>query len=226
MTREAADVAARYAKDHPADEPASKLVARANFQLAWSLPAEQAVPVWEQTLAYYENELKKAPGICQAQRNVALIAKYLGGTFENLRLHDRAAPHYARAVELDEARLRATPDDRDVRLDAAISISGLAALAESRGDLDEAARLFERSLAIRRSVVDADPKDVQARERLGYALFRSGKIQPPARRTATGRRQLMDAVQLLSQLLRRPRIAPRRRFSPRRICISAETERS
>ena len=77
-TREAADVATRYAKDHPADERGSQLVARANFQLAWSLPSEQAVPVWEQTLAYYENELKKAPASPQAQRNVALIAKYLG----------------------------------------------------------------------------------------------------------------------------------------------------
>ena len=176
-------------------------MARANFQLAWSLPSEQAVPVWEQTLAYYENELKKAPASPEAQRNVALIAKYLGGAFENLQRHDLAAPHYARAVELDEARLRATPDSRNVRLDAAISIGGLAAVAAARDDLDEAARLFERSLAIRRSVVDADPKDVQARERLGYALFRSGQIQSRRGDLATGRQQLMDAVQLLSQLL-------------------------
>jgi len=201
MTREAADVAARYAKDHPADGRGSQLVARANFQLAWSLPPEQAVPVWEQTLAYYESELKKDPSSPEAQRNVALIAKYLGGTFENLQRHDLAAPHYARAVELDEARLRATPDSRNVRLDAAISISGLAALAAARDDLDEAARLFERSLAIRRSVVEADPKDVQARERLGYALFRSGQIQSRRGELVTGRQQLKDAVQFLLQLL-------------------------
>ena len=122
-TREAADVADSLCERSPGGRSArSKLVARANFQLAWSLPAEQAVPVWEQTLAYYENELKKAPASPEAQRNVALIAKYLGGTFENLQRDDLAAPHYARAVELDEARLRATPDSRNVRL--------------RRGDLD------------------------------------------------------------------------------------------
>jgi tRNA A-37 threonylcarbamoyl transferase component Bud32/tetratricopeptide (TPR) repeat protein len=225
-TREAVDVATRYAKDHPADERASKLVARANFQLAWSLPAEQAVPVWEQTLAYYENELKKAPASPEAQRNVALIAKYLGGTFENLQRHDLATPQYARAVELDEARLRAAPDSLDVRLDAAISIGGLAAVAAARDDLDEAARLFERSLAIRRSVVDADPKNVQARERLGYALFRSGQIQSRRGDLATGRQQLVDAVQLLSQLLQTTKDRSTQKILADAYLYLGETERS
>ena len=225
-TQEAADVATRYAKDHPADERGSQLVARANFQLAWSLPAEQAVPVWQQTLAYYENLLKKTPASPQAQRNVALMAKYLGSTFENLQRNDLAAPQYARAVELDEARLRATPDSRDVRLDAAISISGLAAVAAARDDLDEAARLFERSLAIRRSVVEADPKDVQARERLGYALFRSGQIQSRRGELVTGRRQLVDAVQLLLQLLQTTKDRTTQRILAEAYISLAETEQS
>ena len=225
-TREAADVAARYAKDHPADERASKLVARANFQLAWSLPTGQAVPVWEQTLAYYESELNKAPASREAQRNVALIAKYLGSTFENLQRDDLASPHYARAVGLDEARLRATPDDLGVRFDAAISIGGLAALAERRGDLDEAARLFERSLEIRRSVVEADPKNVQARERLGYALFRSGHIQSRRGDLVTGRQQLGDAVQLLSRLLQTTNDRSTQRILAEAYLFLGDTERS
>jgi tetratricopeptide (TPR) repeat protein len=195
------DFATRYATDHPADERASQQVARSNFLLAWSLPAAESIPAWEQALAYYENELKRDPASATAQRNAALVAKYLGGAFETLGQHDRAAPHYARAVELDEARLRALPDDRGVRLDAAISVSGLAALAEVRGDLDEADRLFERSLAIRRSVVDADRKDVQAHERLGYALYRSGKIRRLRGNPVSGRAQITEAVQLLTRLL-------------------------
>ena len=226
MSREAADVATRYANDHPADARGSKLAARANFQLGWSLPGEQAVLVWEQTLAYYENELKKEPASPQAQRNVALLSKYLGSSLETQQRYDHSAAHYARAVELDEARLRATPDSREVRLDAAISISGLAALAEARGDLDEAARLFERSLAIRRSVVDADPKDVQARERLGYAMYRSGKIQSSRGDLTTGRRQLMDAVQSLSQLLQTTKDRSTQKILAEAYVYLGETERS
>ena len=87
-----------------------------------------------------------------------------------------------------------------MRFDAAISLSGAGAIADQRGELEEAARLFDRSLAIRRSVADADPKDVQAQERLGYALFRSGKIQTVLRRPDVGRVNLTEAVRLLTRL--------------------------
>ncbi len=199
--REAVEYATRYQARHPDERRAAAQLARANFSLAWSLPPAEAVPVWEQTLASYESTLQKEPGSVEAQRNVALVAKYLGGAFENLRKQDLAVAPYARAVELDEARLRAAPDDRQTRFDTAISVSGLGALAEHRGDLEEAERLFDRSLAIRRSVVAADPKDVQAHERLGYALYRSGKIRRARGRLDAGRAQIADGVALLERLL-------------------------
>ena len=76
--REAVDVATRYHQGHPDEVRASQQLARASFQLAWSLPNAEAVTVWEQLLTYYEDELVKAPDSDSGRRNVALVAKYPG----------------------------------------------------------------------------------------------------------------------------------------------------
>ena len=48
--REAVDRAERYASSHPGDERAARAVVTASFYLAWALPTDQSIPVWERVL--------------------------------------------------------------------------------------------------------------------------------------------------------------------------------
>ncbi len=88
-----------------------------------------------------------------------------------------SAPHLKRAVELDEARLAAAPDNRQAQLDTAISLAGLARVLESKGDLEESGRLYDRSVEIRRRIADTDRADVQAAGLLGSALIDAARVQ-------------------------------------------------
>jgi tetratricopeptide (TPR) repeat protein len=177
IAREAVAYATEYQQRYPADPRGPQLVAESNFRLAWASTPVDSIPVWQQTLAYYESVLRTTPDAARAQRNVALMSKYLAQVLDAVERRDEALPHFRRAVDLDEKRLHAAPDNRLVQFDAAISYAGLAVALENKGEFAEAAALFEQSLALRRRVVEADPKDVQARERLGVGLSTMVRIE-------------------------------------------------
>ncbi len=175
FAREAVTHASRYRDYQAGDVRGADLQARAYFALASALPRSEAMAIWYQTLDYYEKLLAIQPDDAQTQRNVALVGKYIGGNLEATDTKT-AHKHYARSLELDEKRLTASPEDPRVQFDAAISFSNMASASELLGDLDAAGRLFERSLALRRQLVQADPTNVQARGRLGYLLTRLGRF--------------------------------------------------
>ncbi len=175
IAREAVTHTSAYRNYRGADVRGADLEARAYFALASALPRSEAMAIWYQTLDYYEKLLTIQPDDAQTQRNVALVGKYIGGNLESSDPTE-ARKHYARALELDERRLTAAPDDPRVQFDAAISFSNMASVSELLDDLDTAGRLFERSLALRRQLVKQDPSNVQARGRLGYLLTRLGRF--------------------------------------------------
>jgi non-specific serine/threonine protein kinase/serine/threonine-protein kinase len=197
--RESLAYATRFEAARPGDDRASNLVGRASFMLAALLPAAEARPVWEQTLALYERQLETRPDDAQTQRNVALVGKYLGGLLETAGDVELARTHYARALELDEKRLLATPDDQHVQFDAAISFATAASIAQRIGDIDAAVRLFERSLALRRALVEADPRNMQARHRLGYLLARMASLDRD-RDVRAARAYAREAIRVLEQV--------------------------
>jgi tetratricopeptide (TPR) repeat protein len=178
IAREAVTHATAYRSYKADDVRGAELQARTYFALASALPRPEAMPVWYQTLEYYEKLLASQPDSAQTQRNVALVGKSIGA---NLEARDAAAAlkHYARSLELDEKRLGASPDDPRVQFDVAISFSNVASVSELLGDIETAGRLFERSLVLRRQIAQADPSNEQARGRLGYLLARIGRFHLP-----------------------------------------------
>ena len=170
--REALDYAKQFEQARPRDDRGATLVGRASFTVALLLPTGESRPVWEETLAIYERLLAATPTDANAQRNVALVCKYLAPQIENAGDLDGALPCHRRALELDEQRLLAAPNDHRIQFDAAISFSNLASNADRRGDVETAAPLYARSLALRRAMAAADPMNVQARHRLGFLLGR------------------------------------------------------
>ncbi len=192
--REAVDHSRQFQQRHPDDNRGPKLVATSTFNLAWALPVAESVAVWQQLLEYYEGQLALQPQSAEVQRNVALMAKYLGSALASLGEEVKALAHHARALELDEARLAAAPDDRQTQFDAAISFANVAASEESAGDLERATRLFERSMTLRRRLVASDSKDVLARERLGYAITRVARLYRQQGKADDGKALTLEAI--------------------------------
>jgi tetratricopeptide (TPR) repeat protein len=190
-----------FERRHPSDRRAARLVANSNFFLAWALPPADSIPVWEHTLGYYEDELRRIPDSVEVQRNAALMSKYLASALNNLGRRAESEKHYRRALELDEARLRAAPGDRQTRLDVAISYGSMGEFLLNGGNQAEAADLYARSVDLRRRVVDADPKDVQARERLAYGLMMLGQVRGGLGQTAEARALLREAIDVQDRVL-------------------------
>ena len=194
VLREAVEIATRYQQRHPDEAQATNLLARVNFRLAQTLPPAEAVPVWKRTLADYESLLAADPQSDQHQRNVALVGKYLGGILEVEHDYEAARAQYARALALDEQRLQKAPDNQRVQFDAAISFANVASVSEALGDLDAAARLFERSLTLRRQLAAADPTEHAGDGQIGVSARPPGKVpqgagqRPRARARSRGSR--------------------------------------
>lgn len=175
LIRETIELVNGYRTRRPNDTEGADLQARSHFSLAAALPRQEAIPVWLKTLDYYEMLLSIAPDKRQNQRNVALVGKYLGSLYESTDVK-AAFKHYARSLELDERRLNAAPDDPRVWFDAAISFSNVASVSELLGDMENAERLFSRSLELRERMVKSDPKNEAAVGRHGYLLSRLGRF--------------------------------------------------
>ena len=193
IAKAALAAAERYRARHPQEQRALDMLAAARFTDAWITPAGERAARWRQTLADYEQLLALEPQSPNAQRNVALVEKYLAEFLPT----DEAEMHYRRAVQLDESRVAGAPGNRQAQLDAAISVAGLGRVLEKRERLDEASRMFERSVAIRRSVADSDPADVRARDRLGIALSDLARVQFARGRTADARHSAQDSIRIL-----------------------------
>ena len=183
----------RYRARHPEERRALDMLAAARFTDALTTPASERAARWRETLVVYEQLLALQPESPNAQRNVALVEKYLAEFLPN----DEAEVHYRRAVQLDESRLAAAPDNRQTQLDAAISVAGLGGLLELRGRLDEALRMHERSVAIRRSLSDSDPANMLVRDRLGVALSNLARVQFARGNAADARRSAHDSTRIL-----------------------------
>jgi tetratricopeptide (TPR) repeat protein len=194
IAREAVERAAGYRQRHPADLRGLETLASARFHVAWTALRGEQVDLWRRALDDYDELLAARPASAEAQRNVALVEKYLAGVMPP----EQAEAHHRRAVELDEKRLAATPDDRQAQLDTAISIAGLARALEHRGDLDETLRLLDRSVAIRRRLADTDPANVQTRALLGSVLSDSARVLRGRGDLASARSRGREAAGILA----------------------------
>jgi non-specific serine/threonine protein kinase/serine/threonine-protein kinase len=198
--RGALDYISAYRTAHPNEPRTDRLIGQALFSVAWSSPSAQMTEAWQAALDHYEQMLSKSPTDAEIQRNVALVGKYLGGILESRGNYAVARQVYERSLELDLARLKSTPDRRDVQFDAAISYSNAASVAERLSDVAAARTLFEQSIALRRRTSEADPENVQAAGRLGYILWRTAQFYKEVDEPARGVILARESVQRLEQL--------------------------
>ena len=121
----------------------------------------------------FEALLAAHPGDEEAQRSMALASKTLGSALIDLKRSDEAEPHFVRALAIDEKRVAASPNSAVARLDLSFDLSLLATLRMNREDYRGALEYWNRTIAARKALVDADPNDARAKGRLAFAYLRS-----------------------------------------------------
>ncbi len=147
-------------------------LANAHFALANALQvarSPEAVSHRKQAVDIFEAQLAAVPDDSLRQRSAALAHKMLGGYFLE---HDppAALPHLERALALDEKRFAALPNDSVAPMDVAIDLGQLAAFLSRNGRKSDALPYAIRSVALRRKLLTADPKDARMQGRLVFAL--------------------------------------------------------
>jgi tetratricopeptide (TPR) repeat protein len=160
------------------------------------------------TWELYDEMLQASPADPRWMRNVALVHKYMSSMYmgelpPEQRDLDRGLQHAEKAVELDERRSAAMPDDAQARLDLAFSLSTLVSAWDRKGDLKKATAYATRSEEIRKALWEADPKNYQARDRLANALVRTADLylRQGDRKSALQRlREAIEHTEALSRI--------------------------
>ncbi len=124
-----------------------------------------------------EAVLARHPADPQRQRNVALMDKYLAGSLLQQGDLKGAFPYLKRAADLDESRTVHAPRDPVAKLDFAIDLSQWGTYYSMKKDIPSAIEFTRRSLALRREIAAANPKDAWAQDRLVFILGRLGDLQ-------------------------------------------------
>jgi tetratricopeptide (TPR) repeat protein len=195
-------------------DPASE---GAQFQLGAALQCaaeyggvKDPIPYLEEQASVYEGMLARNPANPDWPRNAALAHKYIAGHLITSEDLDRAFAHLKRAEELDQSAVRAAPNNPQHKMDLAIDLSQWGEYYQGKKDFAKAIQYTQASLAIRRELASADPKDAWAQDRLSYILSRMGdlQLQTSARDALASYQQARSiAEQLNTQTLRVERLA-------------------
>lgn len=131
----------------------------------------------EEEASMFEALLARDPGNPDRRRNAALAHKYAASFLISNGDLDPAFAHLKRAEELDGSAVRASPNNPDRKMALAIDLSQWGEYYQGKRDFAKAIQYTRASLAIRRELASADPKDNWAQEKLSYILTRLGDLQ-------------------------------------------------
>ena len=181
------------------DKESSYGMASAHFSVAKVLLASdkpnEALAEFQASLKIHEALLAASPQNANDQRNLALDHKYLCTVYENGDLA-KAPEHCQLAVDLDEKRAAANPEDPEAKQDLGYSLSQSGTIYRKKGDLLAAFKSFDRSLIIRQMVADGDPQNVRARISLVYPHRALGGVLEDMGRLAEAMSQYRMAVRI------------------------------
>ena len=171
LTVENLERAKRLQKRHPDDNTVTEAVASTYFYAALSRPDNQ-LDLWSEAHRLYQALNVRVPGNPVHLRSLALTSMYIGTFHGVAKRYELARTNFERALELDRQVQKLRPDDRKTTIDVAVDLGNLASLASLAVPpaLAEAIALYRESLALREQAVAQDPRDVFARQALGFCL--------------------------------------------------------
>jgi tetratricopeptide (TPR) repeat protein len=174
--KEALQIAREVARSGAEEDDAQSSLSKALSLTGMVTNGENRLAYLAEAARANEALLTRKPDDQDRQRSVARIEKYIAAIFYP-RDPDRAFEHMKRASELDEQRIKKSSNDPIAKLDWAIDLSQWADYYEMKKDLRKAIDFTRRSLALRREIAAANPKDAWAQERLAFILQRLGSLQ-------------------------------------------------
>ena len=207
---EALALARERARSDPANEDAQNELGAALQCAALFGNAKDAIPYLEDQASLFEGMLARDPHNPTRWRNDALAHKYIAGYLITSEDFDRAFPHLRRAEELDESAVRAAPNNPERKMGLAIDLSQWGEYYQGKKDFAKAIQYTQASLAIRRELASADPKDNWAKDRLSFILTWLGDLQMDvsARNALVSYKQARSITQQLpTESLRTQRLA-------------------
>jgi eukaryotic-like serine/threonine-protein kinase len=176
LAKEALQLARERARSEPASKDAQFQLGAALNYIAFFGTTKDELPYLVEEAAVFEGMLAHDPDNPKNQRNAALPHKYIASALIILGDLDGSFPHLKRAEELDEACVRAQPTPEH-KMDLAIDLGQWGEYYEGKNDFVKAIQYIQTTLAIRRELASADPRDERAQVRLSYILNRMGNLQ-------------------------------------------------
>ncbi len=125
------------------------------------------------SLAIYEQLLARHPDDRNLQRDLARAEKTTGAYLASHGSVPQAPWHYQKALELDEKRVKADPQNAQAQLDVTFDLSQIGDYHYRTATRNLALRNYQQVLEIRQRLAEADPNNIQLRERI---IFMQGQI--------------------------------------------------
>jgi eukaryotic-like serine/threonine-protein kinase len=174
---EALQVARERVRLEPANRDAEIQLGAALQCLSAFHLGKDRLPYLAEEAAVFESMLARDPANSTNRRDAALPHKYIAAVLMSQNDLDAAFEHLRRAEELDQACVRAAPDDPEHKMDLAIDLSQWGEYYEAKKEVPKAIEYTQAALAIRRGISLADPNDMRARDKLAYILNRLANLQ-------------------------------------------------
>ena len=171
---------------------------------------ERSVSAFEGALALARRRADLAPvADDRPERDLAWCEHNLGTAWQLAGRHERAEPHYARAVALYEEAMRKAPDDVSLRVELAQSLINLGLVhattkdtAKAEVNYREAEAMLDEALAARPGVVEYVASRCDLLVNWGNLDVERGRVDAGIARLGQGLRQLLPILNAEPNVLR------------------------
>jgi non-specific serine/threonine protein kinase/serine/threonine-protein kinase len=180
-----------FNRKQPLDAPGKLILGRTYFGIAeFEKAANRHNESLQSRLRSVEifRDLARDPNNREALRWYATSEKRLASLYL-IQLHNpaKAAESLDTAIDIDRRRVAQNPNDAAAELDLTLGQSYMAALLQRKGDLAGAHRLYETTMAVRRSLLAADPNNYRLRYLLVTDYVHFGDLLVLQRNAAAAR---------------------------------------
>lgn len=202
--RETADAARQEALEHfqNARDAVDKSLTGFSSVLEY-FPAAESVreKLLEEAAADYERFASEQSDVPEIRAEAGNAWSRLGDVRITLKQAERAATAYSRAIATFESLCDEFPENEEYTIRLAVSCGRLSALNDSRGEDDDATRLFDRAEALLTPLIDGDNPPLLARDALAALLLNRARMAERLRDEDGARILMKRASQQLDALI-------------------------
>jgi tetratricopeptide (TPR) repeat protein len=160
----------------------------------------QAVELRKRALECFESAARLGGDSLPRRGELASQLRYLSMDHAKAGDLDSMGRSVRRALQLDEERLKAQPDSAAIQFAIAFDLGLLGEHATRRGALPEALAYYERTLELRRQVLQSDPGNALVQHRYFLALNSIARVKRMMGDVAAARLAYRQAIDALARL--------------------------